>query len=183
MQINEKFLLSCVKWKLFVDDSVVLYFIYNNKSCEHLVSKIAFYRLQRKKFITEDNILTELGKEVYKDLFELNTGQIEIDFNNFWEAYPSSDKWANYPMTRTLRNNKVKSKQLYTTLMQEGVTPESILLGLNIEIETRKRISSKDNSMKFMQASSTWLNNRTYEAWLDKDEIVSDSTLYGKDLN
>ena len=86
-------------------------------------------------------------------------------------------------MTRTLRNNKLKSKQLYTALMQEGVWPEMILSGLHAEMESRKRNSAKDNSMKFMQASSTWLNNRTYEAWLDRDEVSSDSVLYGKDLN
>ncbi len=186
MILTENLLIKTKTYRLHVEDLLILYCKFYNNSWlgnAYMPSHIAYFRLKSRKYLDNTGLLTNLGVSLCKDLFEANLNE-EIDyFDQFWSVYPSSDKWANYPMTRALKNNKFRCKTLYNTLLKEGVNPEDILKGLDREIETRKRNSNKENSMKFMQASSTWLNNRTFEAWLDKEEITPDSLLYGKDLN
>lgn len=113
--------------------------------------------------------------------------KFEEDFEYFWSDYPLNDKWESFPITRVIRSNKKRSKELYMSLRREGISNQLLCVALANEIATRKKrsISSKgiNNELTYMQSPAVWLNNRTFESWIQDDGEAPSEELYGKELS
>jgi hypothetical protein len=137
----------------------------------------------RKGLITEDNKLTMSGQNIMKFLerkIEPDTKlkkKISIDedeFEKFWKAYPGTDtfthKGKKFTGTRSMRNNKDECKvKLFKILDEGGITLDEIIAALEYEVLQKKENSVKSgtNRMTFMQNTLTWLNQRSFEPFLE----------------
>jgi hypothetical protein len=88
------------------------------------------------------------------------------DFEAFWKAYPSSDKWGSWTKTRVLRSNKAKSRTLYNKAVRE-VGHDNLMMALKAEVDLKRKNSSVRNEMRFMPAITAWLSKSAYEAILE----------------
>jgi hypothetical protein len=88
------------------------------------------------------------------------------DFEAFWRAYPSSDKWGSWPKTRILRSNKSKTRSLYNQAVK-AVGHNNLVMAVEYEVELKKKSSLMRNEMKFMPAITRWLSSARYEAVLE----------------
>ena len=100
----------------------------------------------------------------------------EKNFEEFWKAYPSSDKFGSFPKTRVLRSNKSKARTLYNAALKE-YSHDTIMMALEHDVKLRQKSSSLRNEMKFMPAITSWLSKSAYEAIIedlgDEEDLAS----------
>lgn len=138
--------------------------------------------------------VTDKGEEVIttlKEEFE-NFKKLEVDFKptsfeekfqEFWDLFPSSDKYMHFPRSRVLKTELDKCKKMYRKLL-EDYKHENIMKALNYEINMREHNSTSGlnkqfSDFKFMKASSTWLNNKEF---LALEEIMKDDDIEKVDI-
>lgn len=138
--------------------------------------------------------VTDKGEEVIttlKEEFE-NFKKLEVDFKptsfeekfqEFWDLFPSSDKYMHFPRSRVLKTELDKCKKMYRKLL-EDYKHENIMKALNYEINMREHNSASGlnkqfSDFKFMKASSTWLNNKEF---LALEEIMKDDNIEKVDI-
>lgn len=111
-------------------------------------------------------------------------------FEEWWENYPKSDNFEyrniKFPGTRALRQSKNDCKAKFKLLLLEGYDYKKLINALKAEVQLKLAASyrTKTNKLTFMQNSLTYLNKRTFEAYMDIEEIEeepSDSNV--KDIN
>jgi len=105
---------------------------------------------------------------------------VKLNFDEFWELYPSSDKHGIWTRQRTLRSDKARSKVLYKRAITGGVTHEDLLRALKWDIKDRREKSVTSNRMTYMKASAAWLQQKEYEIILE--ELKTDANL-GEDVD
>jgi hypothetical protein len=126
--------------------------------------------LEEKGYITEKGYHTKKARDITG--LSSNTG----NFDEFWKAYPTSDKWGSYKKTRTLRLNKKKTLVEYNKALQE-YTHEELMGALSTDLSIRKKSSSIRNSMSYLPIIHRWLSGKYYEAILeDLGESDNNST-------
>lgn len=98
----------------------------------------------------------------------------EDDFERWWKAYPGTDtftyKEKTFTGSRTLRARKEDCKKKLVAILAEGeYTIEQLIAALELEIlqKKEKSIKEKMNKMSFMQNSLTYLNQRTFEPYVE----------------
>lgn len=134
--------------------------VYNSSWLEEYTPLDAsYFKLRREGYLDESNSITNKGRCV------IQTDNVVELFEEFWQAFPATDKWGSWPSTRVLRNNKLRCRTLYYALIRDGVKHTDIIDGLEKELEAYKRLSTKENRLQYMQACTTWLNNRTFDLW------------------
>ena len=137
--------------------------------------------LIRKGLISEkDEKITTIGKELLKFIDSKEEKKIvkqkpaTTEFNDWWLAYPGTDtfthKGKTFTGSRTLRQNKDECRLKYDKILIEGeYTSSQLIEALKFDVLQKKEASllQKTNKLTYMQNSFTYLNQRSYEAFIE----------------
>ncbi len=141
-----------------------------------------YQSLRRKGLIAEgENKLTTVGKDLLKYLQPEVTKRTFVKrkpqataFEEWWKTYPGTDTFAykgkKFRGTRALRKDKQACKVKFDAILLEGdYTAEQLVQALTYELEQKVIMSMKtgQNRLTYMQNSLTYLNQRTYEAFIE----------------
>jgi hypothetical protein len=156
-----------------------------NELCKEVPKLSALYQsLVRKGLITEQQTLTLTGKQLI-EAFEAQDSsskgkmkklvtKVHDGFDLWWKAYPGTDTFVHQGHTfsgsRSMRVKKNECKIKLLSILEEGeYTIEELIAALNYEIEQKKEMSvkTKVNKLTFMQNSLTYLNQRSYEPFIE----------------
>lgn len=149
-------------------------------SYENPKLSVLYQTLLRKGLISEECKLTLEGKALIDFLSTpLNTKierkkPVEDNFNRWWKAYPGTDtftyKGKPFTGTRSIRVKRDECKLKFDKIMNEGdYTVDELIAALEFEVAQKKENSLKTgvNRMTFMQNSLTYLNQRTFEPFIE----------------
>jgi hypothetical protein len=139
-----------------------------------------FDTLDRKGLISSGNITME-GEELLKfiDSIEESPKLVKLkskvdNFDLWWKAYPSTDsfdyKGRHFPGTRSLKAKKDDCKLKLNKILNEGqYTIEELIKAIELEVHQKKENSIKtgQNKLSFFQNSMTYLNQYTYESYVE----------------
>ena len=143
---------------------------------------VIYQTVIRKGLITEDDKLTLSGRAVLDFLKEEQTQHVDLrkkkditdDFEKWWKAYPGTDTFTyagkKFTGTRGLRVKKDECKEKMYKILDEGeYTVEDLIAALEFEVNQKVNNSVKSgvNRMSFMQNSLTYLNQRTFEPFIE----------------
>jgi len=135
--------------------------------------------LYRKGLVSDNHNLTIEGKAL---IAFLSTKGKKIpkkkdkteDFDKWWAAYKATDdftyKGKHFPGTRSLRSKKDDCRIKLNKILAEGqYTIEEMIAALELEFHQKMENSIKTNTNKlsFQQNSMTYLNNYTYENYIE----------------
>ena len=137
--------------------------------------------LIRKGLITDDgNKLTTIGKDLIKfiesedDLKFVKKKSSVDEFETWWKTFPGTDTFTHknkkFTGSRSLRQNKEDCKIKFNKILIEGEhTSEQLIKALNYDVEQKKEASIKQgtNKLTYMQNSLTYLNQRSYEPFIE----------------
>lgn len=142
--------------------------------------KLMHQTVRRKGLLSEANKVTILGKELINILKEEKVTKIpkrvkkDSDFDKWWGVYPGTDtftyKSQSFTGTRGMRVKKEECKVKYNSILAEGdYTANELLAALEYEILQKKEnsIKTKTNRLTFMQNSLTYLNQRSFEPFIE----------------
>ena len=153
--------------------------------CEGSMKIASVYQsLIRKALITKDDALTVLGRDLLvfldtkTDVKIIRRKPATTDFEEWWKTYPGTDsfeyKGKSFKGTRALRLHKDDCRLKFDKILLEGeYTASQLIAALNFEILQKKETSITENTnrLKFMQGSSVYLNQRSYEPFI---ELIND---------
>lgn len=149
--------------------------------CEGNVKLESLYQsVIRKALITDKDELTNEGKDLLKFLNIKEKTQLVKKkaepsvFDQWWTAYPSTDtfiyKNKTFYGTRSLKAKRDECKIKFDAILNEGEhTVDVLIKALQFEVLQKKENSFKanENKLVYMQNSLTYLNQRTYESFID----------------
>lgn len=135
--------------------------------------------LLRKGLITDDSKITINGVELL--LFLESKGQKKIikkksvtEFEQWYKTFPGTDtftyKGKTFTGSRTLRQNPDDCRIKFDKILLEGeYTSKQLIDALNLDVLQKKEASFKENTnkLKYMQNSSTYLNQKSYEPFIE----------------
>lgn len=137
--------------------------------------------LIRKGLISEnDNKITTVGKELL--LFIESDEEKKIvkrkpattDFERWWAVYPGTDtfkhKHISFSGNRGLRQHKEECRLKFDKILLEGEhTADDLIDALNFDVLQKKEnsVKTKTNKLSYMQNSLTYLNQRSYEPFIE----------------
>lgn len=101
--------------------------------------------------------------------------ELEKVFAQIWNLYPK--KTPNGRLLRPLSaNSQIAIKAFQKLNKQLGNVKDysQILKGLKNEINNR----TKNRSLNYMQHINTWINQKTWESYIDEDESEGDSSVF-----
>ena len=139
-----------------------------------------FQTLERKGLICTDQKLTLQGKELLS--FMETEGEAKIakkkpastEFEEWWKAYPGTDtfthKGKKFTGSRSLRQNKDECRLRFDKILLEGeYTLADMLAALSFDVAQKKENSIKtgSNKLTYMQNSLTYLNQRSFEPYIE----------------
>ena len=144
-----------------------------------------YQSLIRKGLISEhDDKLTTIGKDLLTFIDTKTSARIikrkpaTTDFEEWWKSYPGTDafeyKGKSFKGTRALRLYKDDCRLKFDKIILEGdYTAAQLIAALNYEIIQKKEnsVASNSNRLTFMQGSSVYLNQRSYEPFI---ELIND---------
>ena len=149
--------------------------------------EVLYQGLIRKGLITEEGGITLLGRTMVSFLEEEvieDIKKVEIPescFDDWWKAYPGTDNFVHkskrFSGTRSLRQKKDDCRVKFNKILLEGeYTCEELINALNYEVLQKKEASVKEkaNKLSFMQNSLTYLNQRTFESFV---ELIRDGNI------
>ena len=144
--------------------------------------------LVRKGLTTAEGEITLSGKELLefidsKDKIKLVRKKASEDlFEEWWKTYPGTNKFTHkgksFEGTRAMRIKKDECKLKYYAILNEGeYTAAQLLEALKIEVLMKKdeSIKVRDNKLTYMQNSLTYLNQRTFDPFVELIEGASGS--------
>lgn len=150
--------------------------------CEGSMKISALYQtLIRKGLISEtDEKITIQGKELLKFIETQEATKIvkrkpaTSEFEEWWKAYPGTDtfthKGKKFSGARSLRQNKDECRIKFDKILLEGeYTAVQLIEALNFDVLQKKENSVKTmtNRLTYMQNSLTYLNQRSYEPFIE----------------
>lgn len=176
-------------------DSIVMLKLYDSNNGEeldkHLLDnkriELLKQTLLRKALITEEHKITSEGRSILDFLSSSMvlegkpTAVIEKrkiisldDFLRWWAAYPGTDTFTHKGKTfaggRALRVKKDDCRMSITKIIGEGEhTLDDLIKALEMEVMQKKENSIKTgvNKLSYMQNSLTYLNQRTFEPFIE----------------
>lgn len=151
---------------------------FNNSSSPKV--SVLLKTIQRKGLLTSDNKLTLEGK-ILLDFVKSPSLTVykkektkDDPFDKWWKAYPSTDSFDHggrkFAGSRALKAKKDDCKTKLNAILNEGeYTIDDLVGALELEIDLKKAASLKEgkNKLSFMQNSMTYLNQRTFDAFVD----------------
>jgi hypothetical protein len=139
--------------------------------------------LVRKGLISDDckimlegkNILEFLSTPIEESVTLDKRKPIEDDrFNLWWNAYPGTDNFMHkdvvFSGSRTLRAGKEDCKIKLNKILEEGeYTLEQMVEALKFDVLQKKEnsVKTKANKLTYMQNSLTYLNQRSFEPFIE----------------
>lgn len=171
IQINLKLL---IEKNLTPNEYVYLLLSIKEKKCNFEVDLSKLERLKYLKIVGDKIVLRAYNIRQLITQQEFNTEvenkdkeQLATEFGEAWEEllnlYPKKEG------QRQLHNKVVALPKFKLALKQDGI--ETILKGLNNQLEARKKAARTNEFFSGMQNLSTWLHQKTYLTWLDyKDD-------------
>jgi len=134
----------------------------------------------RKGLLTDNGALTLTGKELLQFLHsegedvKIKKVITNDDFEEWWKSYPGTDSFVHKGVTftgsRSLRARKDECKVKLKKILDEGeYTITELIEALKFEVLQKKEnsIKQKSNKLSFMQNSLTYLNQRTFEPFIE----------------
>ena len=135
--------------------------------------------LLRKGLITDDGKITTHGTEIL--VFLESKGKKKIvrkktitEFEQWYKTFPGTDtfthKGKTFQGSRTLRQNPNECRIKFDKILLEGeYTSKQLIDALNLDVLQKKEASIKENTnkLKYMQNSLTYLNQRSYEPFIE----------------
>lgn len=153
------------------------------------------YNLERRGYITKENMVTKEGKEL---LDSLKTAKIKTkrfprrdeEFEKWWKAYPGTTEFVwkgrRFTGSRAIRIKKEDCKRKFEEILDGGILGEDMVKALEYEVVQKKEESLKQgtNKLNFMQNSLTYLNQRTFEPYIEllKENITITSSTNSIDI-
>jgi hypothetical protein len=141
---------------------------------------VLYQTILRKGLITDNCKLTLEGKAIIAFLSLPSDLKIERkkpsvdEFESWWKAYPGTDtfthKGKDFTGTRGLRAKKDECKLKFNKILGEGeYTTAELIQALEFEVLQKKENSVKTdaNKLSFMQNSLTYLNQRTFDPFIE----------------
>ena len=161
-----------------------------------------YQSLIRKGLITDtDEKLTVLGKDLLEFVGAQGGKKIikrkpaTTDFEEWYKSYPGTDsfeyKGKTFKGTRAIRKGKDECRLKFDKILLEGdYTAEQLIAALKYEVTQKKESSVETNSnrLTFMQNSVTYLNQRSFEAYIElinegsQVEVAPDKPEGGTDI-
>ena len=148
--------------------------------CEAPRLKMLHQTVRRKGLLSDTNKVTILGKQLFEFLNEEKETKLpkkkktDSDFDKWWGVYPGTDtftyKSQSFTGTRSMRTKKEECKVKFNSILAEGdYTANELLVALEYEILQKKEnsIKTKTNRLTFMQNSLTYLNQRSFESFIE----------------
>ena len=150
--------------------------------CEGSMKIAALYQtLIRKGLIsTSDEKITTEGTELLKFIESKEATKIvkrkpaTTEFEEWWKAYPGTDtfthKGKKFTGARSLRQNKDECRLRFDKILLEGeYTAAQMIEALEFDVLQKKENSVKTgtNRLSFMQNSFTYLNQRSFEPFIE----------------
>ena len=150
--------------------------------CEASMKIAALYQtLIRKGLISDtDEKITTQGAELLKFMETKEATKIvkrkpaTTEFEEWWKAYPGTDtfthKGKKFTGNRGLRQNKEECRLRFDKILLEGeYTAAQLIEALAFDVLQKKENSVKtgNNKLTFMQNSLTYLNQRSFEAFIE----------------
>jgi hypothetical protein len=143
--------------------------------------KMMYQIVRRKGLLSEANKITIVGKEVLSFLNEEieqpklpKKKKTDSDFDKWWNQYPGTDtftyKSQSFTGTRGMRVKKDDCKIKFNNIVGEGeYTATELIAALEYEVLQKKEnsIKTKVNRLTFMQNSLTYLNQRSFEPFIE----------------
>lgn len=142
--------------------------------------KMLHQTVRRKGLLSESNKITIIGREVLSFLNEeieqpkIPNKKKDSDFDKWWNRYPGTDtftyKSQSFTGTRGMRVKKDECKIKFDSIVGEGeYKPTELIAALEYEILQKKEnsIKTKVNRLTFMQNSLTYLNQRSFEPFIE----------------
>lgn len=174
--VNKGHSLDHIFLLMLVDEGIDL-----SEYCENNVKINVLYQgLIRKGFITNDNKVTNLGKEMIAFLATRGKASLakkannSTEFDRWWKAYPGTDTFThNYKSFvghRSLRINKDDCRIKFNKILLEGeYTADQLIKATEIDVLQKKEASVKQvsNKLSYMQNSLTYLNQRSFEPFIE----------------
>lgn len=151
-----------------------------------------YQNLERKELIvpSDDAVyyrISLMGREFYEEVIALSMGNTPVPsvikstrdkcFDEFWDAYPSTGNWTSddgrkFMSSRSLRTGtKDNNRKLYNKILNEGrYTHREVIACLKYEVDAKKSqsLTTGVNHLQYMQGSLTWLNQRTFENFINE---------------
>jgi len=149
---------------------------------ENIKLEVLYHSLIRKGLISDSGKITKTGEDLIEWIHleeptspKLKRKKVSDDpFNTWWTAYPATDTFTYknifFEGTRSLRAKKEDCKIKLNKILNEGeYTLEEMLGALKFEVIQKKENSVKTrvNKLSYMQNSLTYLNQRTFESFID----------------
>lgn len=136
--------------------------------------------LLRKALITEDNKLTLIGHELLDFMSSkivttiTRSKKSTKEFDEWWEAYPSTDhfeyKGKTFTGSRGMRVQKEKCKLKFNSIVNEGIySAQDIIDATKYVVQLKKENSfkKKSNDLTYLQNSFTFLDKDHYVPFID----------------
>lgn len=150
--------------------------------CENERMSVLCQTVRRKGLLSENFKITLIGKSVLGFLDEKGEPEMKLvkskivsnDFDDWWKAYPGTDtfshKKVDFTGTRSMRAKKDDCKLKLKNILAEGeYTIKEMIAALEYEVLQKKEnsVKTKTNRLTFMQNSLTYLNQRTFEPFIE----------------
>lgn len=148
---------------------------------EHPKLEVLFQTLVRKGLISESSKPTIEGKALLAFLSSPMDAKLEkrkliedSEFDRWWKEYPGTDTFTYKDVTfsgcRTLRAGKDDCKIKLNKILEEGeYTIDELIAALKLDVLQKKEnsVKNKTNKLTFMQNSLTYLNQRSFEPFIE----------------
>lgn len=150
----------------------------NTTKAENLIRTLV-----RKGLIDESASVTQEGEDLISflsstsDTPKIPRKRVEVKsdaFDKWWKAYPPTDtfeyKGRKFKGTRALKVKKNECRAKIEKILKVGeYTIDDLIAALELEIEQKceNSIKTGQNKMSYMQNSLTYLNQCTYEAFIE----------------
>jgi len=135
--------------------------LYDDELGTDLIHNIFITEKGEQVMETTNHFYEEIKKTELTDVIPTT---FETQFNEFWETFPSSDKYMGYPRTRVLRTDKEHCRKYYKKALEE--------------------ISHSEIIEALMKASSAWLNQKEYNIYsqLMKEDKIEKKDAFSEDV-
>lgn len=203
LKINSDNFFELIKKTYSADHILILKMIEEgidvNSLCESSERFAALHTsLIRKGLISDvDNKITLIGKDllIFAESEEgefVKTKPSEDGFEKWWNAYPKIDSFVyegkKFEGSRGLKLKKEDCRIKFNKILMEGeISVEDMIRALEYEVKLKikKSVETGQNKLSYMQNSLTYLNQRTYENFLEISKIqkIEETKLYnGTDI-
>ncbi len=169
-----------------------------NQLCETPKIDVLCQTVRRKGLVSESFKLTLIGKSILGLLEEEGTPELKLvkkktnsdDFEKWWKAYPGTYTFTHrgnaFTGSRSMRVKKDDCKSKLNAILAEGEYKiEELIAALEYEVLQKKEnsVKTKSNRLTFMQNSLTYLNQRTFEPFIELiregKQVIEDRTPTG----